>query len=81
MRIERDTSGAVVLGQIDLTSCATVSLAEAAMVLGVHRSTAWELYRRDEFPIPVLRVGRRLRISKVQLERYLLGASAGGSAS
>lgn len=58
---------------IDTSSCATVSLAEAAAVLGIHRSTAWELYRRGEFPIPVLKLGRRLRVTKLQLQRYLLG--------
>lgn len=63
---------------IDLSTCATVSLAQAAQVLGVHRSTAWELYRRDEFPLPVLVIGKRLRVVKVHLERYLL--TAGGAA-
>lgn len=58
---------------IDLSSCATVSLAQAAQVLGVHRSTAWELYKRGEFPVPVLAVGHRLRVAKVHLERYVLG--------
>ncbi len=58
---------------IDFTSCATVSLSEAATVLGIHRSTAWDLYRRNEFPVPVLKIGRRLRVTKVHLQNYLLG--------
>jgi excisionase family DNA binding protein len=58
---------------IDTSSCATVSLSEAAKVLGIHRSTAWELYKRGEFPVPVLRLGKRLRVTKLQLQRYLLG--------
>jgi excisionase family DNA binding protein len=57
---------------IDFAGCATLSLAEAAMVLGVHRSTAWDLYKRGEFPVPVLQIGHRLRVTKLQLERYLL---------
>jgi excisionase family DNA binding protein len=56
---------------IDTTQCATVSLAEAAKVLGVHRSTAWELWKRGEFPVPVLQVGSRLRVSKVRLAEFL----------
>ena len=59
--------------RVDLCACATVSLTEAANVLGIHRSTAWELYRRDEFPLPVLVVGKRLRVAKVHLERFILG--------
>ena len=58
---------------IDFGSCATVSLAEAATVLGVHRSTAWDLYKRGEFPVPVLQIGHRLRVTKHHLRRYLLG--------
>lgn len=34
----------------------------AASVLGVSRSTAYDLIHRDEFPIPVLRVGSRIRV-------------------
>lgn len=60
--------------RIDPTRCSTVSLTEAATVLGVHRSTAWDLYRRDEFPLPVLKVGTRLRVAKVHLEAFLLGS-------
>ena len=62
--------------RIDYSACATVSLSEAARVLGVHRSTAWELYKRGEFPLPVLQVGSRLRIAKAHLEAYVLGGSA-----
>ena len=58
---------------IELANCATVSLAEAAIVLGVHRSTAWDLYKRGEFPVPVLQIGHRLRVTKHHLRCYLLG--------
>ena len=58
--------------RIDLTTCATMSLSDAARVLGIHRSTAWDLYKRGEFPVPVLRVGHGLRVAKIQLERFLL---------
>jgi hypothetical protein len=59
-------------GLIDMSVCATVSLSEAALVLGIHRSTAWELYKRGEFPVPVLPIGHRLRVAKIHLERFLL---------
>ena len=62
-----DTAPAV----LDYSSCATVSLAEAARVLGVHRSTAWELYKRGDFPLPVMKVGSRLRVAKAHLEMFL----------
>ena len=60
---------------IDFDACATVSLAEAAMVLGIHRSTAWDLHKRGEFPVPVLEIGHKLRVTKLHLERFLLGDS------
>lgn len=56
----------------DPTNCATVSLVDAAQLLGIHRSTAWDLHRRGQFPVPVLRIGHGLRVAKVQLERFLL---------
>ncbi len=57
---------------LDYSVCATVSLAEAARVLGVHRSTAWELHKRGEFPLPVLQVGSRLQVAKAHLEAYVM---------
>lgn len=34
----------------------------AAQVLGLGRSTAYDLIRRGEFPVPTVRIGRRLRV-------------------
>lgn len=59
--------------EIDFGVCATVSLAEAAKVLGVHRSTAWELYNQGRFPFPVLKVGSRLRVAKHHLAHFISG--------
>lgn len=60
------------LSRIDMDACATMSLADAALVLGIHRSTASELCRRGEFPVPVLEIGHRRRVTKIHLERFLL---------
>ena len=59
----------------DMNACATISLADAALVLGIHRSTASELYRRGEFPVPVLQIGHRCRVTKIHLERFLLAGT------
>jgi len=67
--------------RIDMNACATLSLAEAALVLGIHRSTASELYRRGEFPVPVLQIGHRCRVAKIHLERFLLAGTAEAAAS
>ncbi len=48
---------------------ATVTLTEAAHILGISRSTAYELARIGE--LPVLRLGRRLVIPKRALDRML----------
>lgn len=55
------------------TGPATVSLHRAAEILGIGQSTAYELARRGEFPVPVLMIGRSKRVALVQLERYLNG--------
>jgi predicted DNA-binding transcriptional regulator AlpA len=49
----------------------TMSLAEAAEVLGIHRTTAWSLYKRGDFPVPVLKVGSNLRVVKAHLQMFL----------
>jgi len=48
-----------------------MNLSEAAAVLNIHRTTAYGLYHRGEFPVPVLKVGANLRVVKVHLQRFL----------
>jgi predicted DNA-binding transcriptional regulator AlpA len=50
---------------------ATMSLGEAASYLGIHRSTAWNLYQRDEFPVPVLKIGGCLRVVRVHILQFI----------
>lgn len=50
---------------------AVVDVTTAAQALGLGRSTAYELARRDEFPCPVLRVGSTYRIPTAGLLRVL----------
>jgi excisionase family DNA binding protein len=49
----------------------TVSLAEAAAMLGIGRSTAYKLAKQGALPVPVLEIGPVLRVSLVHVERYL----------
>lgn len=46
-------------------------VATAAKILGIGRSTAYDLVRRGEFPTEVLRVGSRIRIPTSQLLAFL----------
>lgn len=55
---------------------ATLSIPEAAQVLGIGRSLAYELARTDRFPVRLLKLGSRRRVSRVDLERYLNGEGA-----
>lgn len=50
---------------------AVVDVATAARALGLGRSTAYELARRDEFPCRVLRIGSSYRIPTADLLRAL----------
>lgn len=58
---------------IEKAECATMSLPEAARVLGINRTTAWDLLKRGEFPIRVLVLGNRNRVMKMDLARFLAG--------
>jgi predicted DNA-binding transcriptional regulator AlpA len=50
---------------------ATVGLAEAALILGIHKSTAWAFVQAGTFPVPVVRVGTRIRVVKVHIQQFL----------
>jgi excisionase family DNA binding protein len=43
----------------------------AARALGLGRTTAYELARRGELPVPVLRLGSRYRVNRADLLRAL----------
>lgn len=51
-----------------------VTITVAARALTVSRSTAYELIRAGEFPVPVLKVSaRNLRVKSSDLRAYILG--------
>jgi predicted site-specific integrase-resolvase len=49
----------------------TMSLAQAAEILRIHRTTAWSLHKRGEFPVPVLQLGGVLRVVRAHMELYM----------
>jgi predicted DNA-binding transcriptional regulator AlpA len=50
---------------------AVIDITTAARALGLGRSTAYELARRDEFPCRVLRIGSSYRVPTADLLRIL----------
>jgi predicted DNA-binding transcriptional regulator AlpA len=55
-----------------------VDLVTAASVLGIGRTSAYELVRTGRWPTPVLRLGSRIRVPTAAL-RELLSVSTGGA--
>ena len=54
------------------SECQTVSVEEAAKILGYSRNTAYEAVKSGQ--LPVIRIGgRKIRVPKVALERILAG--------
>ena len=51
----------------------TLTIEEVAAALGIDRSTAYDLAKRDALPAPVIRLGRRLVVGRAALERVLAG--------
>jgi excisionase family DNA binding protein len=49
----------------------TYTIEETAAKLGISRNLCYELARREELPVPVLRLGRRCLIPKAALDRIL----------
>jgi predicted DNA-binding transcriptional regulator AlpA len=54
-----------------------IDLATAARVLGIGRTTAYELARRGTFPCRVLRIGGLYRVATPDLIRLLTATSPG----
>ena len=58
----------------------TLNIDDVAPLLGINRSTAYELIRLGTFPLPVIRLGRRVGVSRKAVAE-LLGDAAGGDAA
>ena len=52
-------------------SAAVIDLPEAARLLGVGRTLAYQLVREGRWPTPVVRVGRLIKIPRQPLLEYL----------
>ena len=55
------------------TGRATATIEEVAATFGIARSTAYDLAKHDRLPVPVIRLGRRLVVSRAALDRVLAG--------
>jgi excisionase family DNA binding protein len=62
MAVEQADSGALPL---------TMTIEEAARAFGIARGSAYAAARRDELPVPVLRIGRRMMVSRAAVEAVL----------
>lgn len=51
----------------------TLNLEPVGKILGISRPKVYELARRDELPVPVIKIGRRMVVSKRALDRVLDG--------
>lgn len=49
----------------------TISITDTAKVLGISRGTAYDLARRDELGVQVIRLGRSLRVSTASLRQLV----------
>jgi len=53
------------------SECLTVSLPSVAKALGISRGLCYQLARRDELPVKVLHLGKRMVVSKQSVLRLL----------
>lgn len=49
----------------------TVNIETVGKVLGISRPVVYELARQDQLPVPVIRLGRRMVVSKRALQEVL----------
>ena len=48
-----------------------LDIKEVAELLGVSRPTVYELMHRDYSPLPFIRIGKRVKISRTELEQWI----------
>lgn len=48
-----------------------ISLGDAAQMLGIHRTTAWAIHDRGDFPVPVIKVGGHWRVVRAHLHHFI----------
>lgn len=65
------TSSVVAVEDSKQEAPALVSIGEAEDALGISRTTRYEMVREGRFPLPVLRVGDRYRVSRKALEDFI----------
>ena len=53
--------------------CLTISIPEVATALGISRGLAYDLARRDALPVPVIKLGKRMVLSRKAVEELLSG--------
>lgn len=60
-------------------SADTLTVPQFAERVGIATSSAYDWIRSDDFPLPVVRVGRTMRLPTVQVEFFLLHGRAPAS--
>lgn len=50
---------------------ATMTIEELAKVLGCGRNTVYQAARDGALPVPLIRIGRRLLVSRLEVDRLL----------
>ena len=70
--LERDAAA-----ELLRTAGPTMSLTEAATVLGIGRSTAYDLARSGDWPTALLRLGRQYRVPTAHLAALLEPGGSG----
>ena len=51
----------------------TMSIPEFASVSGISKNLAYSLARQDSLPVPIIRLGKRMVLSRRAVERLLNG--------
>lgn len=57
----------------------TMTIPEFAQATGISKNLAYSLAREDQLPIPVIKLGRRIVLSRRAVEKLLQGDGKPGS--
>lgn len=58
----------------ELLSTPTVSVPEAGAALGIAKNASYLAAQRGDFPLRVIKIGGKMRVSTAELRKLLLGS-------
>lgn len=77
----RDSGRGVMTGRANEPAHPLLTIGELAEIVGVNPSTLYRAITREDFPVPIVRFGDRIRVPRAAVEALIYGDDRGDASS